>query len=240
MPHRSGQIHRADEDAVQSIHSEELVDLAHGLRCLDGDHHHDLIVGMGQIVLPVHAKAAGAGGRGDAANAQWRILAGFYGVSRLFGAVDVGDQQALYADVQQPLDGDEIVPRSAGERHHRVGVHGLQLMKQRHKVARAMLHVHHQPVESGLGHHFGGDAVRPLQPCANGRFPLQQALLDGICEYFVAFEHTVFLQPFLHHSLARRSPANSRAFCHASVKESRNSSTGPKPSYSGGVMPSSI
>src|SRR4029078_5437349 len=103
----SGEVARADEQPVDAVHLRDRLQLGHRASRFELYEHAHLAMGLGVVVLDA-AVAVGADVGVDAAPALRRIAGARPRAPRPPRALYVGHEQRLHAEVEDPLDEDEI------------------------------------------------------------------------------------------------------------------------------------
>ena len=161
---RQAQVRGTHVDRVDAGHAQDLVQVLERGRRLD--HRHDDEVGVGVIGVV----GAGVDRRPDGAEAPVparRILARLDERLRLLAGVDHRADDAVDAGVERLHQERGVVPRHAGQRHHRRRGDGLEHRHRGLVVDDPVLHVDGERIEALVGHDLGGEGAGNGEPAVD-------------------------------------------------------------------------
>ncbi len=177
LAHAEREVGRADVDAVQALHGQDVVQVADRLARLDHGEQQHLLVG----VLPVvGAGVLGGAERPEAALAHRRIAAGAHVGFGFRLGVDHRADQPHGAGIERAHDVGGVVPGHAHQRGGVAGAHGLQ---HRHQVVhggRAVLHVDGDAVPALRGVDLGREGIGDAGPAAHHLLAVGDLLLQRV------------------------------------------------------------
>jgi len=169
-PEARGEVSRTDEQRVQTVEGGDLVDVVDGARGLYLEHRRDRLVSRLDVLGEV-AAVARRPATGDAPDAVRRVVRCLDRVPGLAGGVDLRDDDAGDAEVE---DAPDVGGVRAGDADDRVGtavrrLHGAHARCEVVDGVLGVFAVQHHEVEGFVGEDFGDHRVADGRPRADRR-----------------------------------------------------------------------